>query len=96
MECGLDLPRPAGNGGDGDLQAPLESFYRRELPAPGVAFSSEEGRLLFREALADGSMEAYFPVAEQLHTQPSFCGLATLVMVLNALAIDPGIVWKGD
>lgn len=26
---------------------------------------------------------------------PAFCGLGTLVMVLNALAMDPGRVWKG-
>lgn len=32
-----------------------------------------------------------------VHTQaePAFCGLGTLVMVLNALAIDPGRAWKG-
>lgn len=73
------------------------SFYRRELPLPAVAFSSAEGRALFREALAAGTMECYFTLAEQLHTQaePAFCGLATLVMVLNALAVDPGVVWKG-
>jgi hypothetical protein len=76
---------------------PKPSYYRRELPAPAVAFSSAEGRLLFRQALADGSMEAFFPLAEQLHTQaePAYCGLATLVVVLNTLAIDPGVEWKG-
>ncbi|KAG8468007.1 hypothetical protein KFE25_007059 [Diacronema lutheri] len=75
----------------------VQSVFRRELPAPAIAFSSVEGRALFREALADGTMESFFPLAEQLHTQaePSFCGLATLVVVLNALAVDPGIVWKG-
>ena len=42
-------------------------------------------------------MEGYFAQAEQLHTQqePAFCGLATLVVALNALAIDPGRLWKG-
>ena len=74
-----------------------DSFYRRTLPAPCVAFSSPEGRQLFREALADGTMEGYFPLAEQFHTQaePAFCGLGTLVMVLNAMAIDPGRAWRG-
>ena len=75
----------------------MQSFYRRPLPAPLVPFSSAEGRALFREALTDGTMEGYFPLAEQFHTQaePAFCGLGTLVMVLNALAIDPGRAWKG-
>jgi len=34
---------------------------------------------------------------EQFNTQdePAFCGLASLSMVLNALAIDPRRPWKG-
>lgn len=75
----------------------MQSFYRRTLPSPCIAFSSPEGRRLFAEALAEGTMEGYFPLAEQFHTQaePAFCGLGTLVMVLNALAIDPGRQWRG-
>ena len=42
-------------------------------------------------------MECYFPLAEQFRTQdePAFCGLSTLVVLLNTLRIDPGRVWKG-
>lgn len=74
-----------------------ESFYRRPLPDLLVAFSSPEGRIIFQEALELGGMAGYFPLAEQFHTQaePAFCGLGTLVIVLNALSIDPGRVWKG-
>lgn len=59
--------------------------------------SSDQGRQLFREALVDGTMEIYFRLAEQFRTQdePAFCGLSTLTMVLNALAVDPGRIWKG-
>lgn len=59
--------------------------------------SSADGRELFREALLDGNMESYFRLAEQFRTQddPAFCGLSTLTMVLNSLAVDPGRVWKG-
>ena len=74
------------------------SFYRRPLPTPpATAFSSEDGRRLFREALGEGSMEGYFLLAEQFRTQdePAFCGLSTLTMVLNALGIDPMRTWKG-
>eukprot|EP00752_Nemacystus_decipiens_P001863 g1795.t1 len=73
------------------------TFYRRTLKPPCVAFSSDEGRQLFREALFEGTMESYFRLAEQFRTQdePAFCGLSTLTMVLNALAVDPGRVWKG-
>ena len=75
----------------------VPSFYKRPLPPGCIAFSSEEGRAVFREALAQGTMEGFFALAEQFHTQaePAFCGLGTLVMVLNALEIDPGRTWKG-
>lgn len=27
--------------------------------------------------------------------EPAFCGLASVAMVLNALAVDPRRIWKG-
>ena len=81
---------------DISFTVPGEHFYRRELPANQIALSSQEGRRLFPEALAHGSMENFFPLMEQFTTQvePAFCGISSLVMVLNALRIDPGRVWK--
>jgi len=75
----------------------METLYRRPLPADAIAFSSPEGRKVFAEALATGGLDGYFPLAEQFHTQsdPSFCGLGSLVVALNALGIDPGRLWKG-
>jgi glutathione gamma-glutamylcysteinyltransferase len=75
----------------------METLYRRPLPADAVEFSSPPGRQLFTEAFAAGGLEGYFPLAEQFHTQaePTFCGLGSLVVALNALAIDPGRLWKG-
>jgi glutathione gamma-glutamylcysteinyltransferase len=75
----------------------MDTFYRRPLPDGAIAFSSPEGRRIFAEALATGGLDGYFPLAEQFHTQaePTFCGLGSLVMALNALAIDPGRLWKG-
>lgn len=74
-----------------------QTFHRRTLPAEAIAFSSPLGKDLFFQALATGGLDGYFPLAEQFHTQsePSYCGLASLVVALNALAIDPGRVWKG-
>eukprot|EP00124_Ichthyophonus_hoferi_P003480 Ihof_evm2s303 gene=Ihof_evmTU2s303 len=74
------------------------SFFRRSLPEPpAIAFAKPEGKRIFSEALSDGTMECFFPLIEQFRTQdePSFCGLAALTMVLNALAIDPKRTWKG-
>jgi glutathione gamma-glutamylcysteinyltransferase len=78
-----------------------QTFHRRSLPKDAIAFSSPEGRGLFSEALATAGLNGYFPLAEQFHTQsdPAFCGLASLVVALNALSIalsiDPGRQWKG-
>lgn len=72
-------------------------YYMRELPAVCIPFTSAEGRTLFAEALAGGTMESYFTLASQFRTQdePAYCGLTTLVMALNALNIDPRRLWKG-
>src|SRR5687768_14449888 len=75
----------------------VETLYRRPLPADAIPFSSPSGRDVFAEALASGGLDGYFRLAEQFHTQaePAFCGLGSLVVALNALAIDPGRLWKG-
>ena len=76
---------------------PLGGFHRRPLPAPSVAFSSAAGKRMTKEAMAAGGMECFFRLAEAFHTQnePAYCGLGTLVMVLNALEVDPGQIFKG-
>jgi glutathione gamma-glutamylcysteinyltransferase len=74
------------------------SFYQRALPAETcVAFSSREGKRIFASAMRHGGLKSFFALIQQFHTQsePSFCGLATLVLVLNAFAIDPEQTWKG-
>ena len=42
-------------------------------------------------------MKIYFPLSESFQTQadPSYCGLGSLTMVLNAMLLDPQRVWKG-
>lgn len=42
-------------------------------------------------------MEGFFKLISYYQTQsePAYCGLATLAVVLNALSIDPGRKWKG-
>jgi glutathione gamma-glutamylcysteinyltransferase len=73
------------------------SWYRRPLPDSLIPFASPRGRAVFREALEAGTLESFFPLIEQFHTQadPAFCGLASLVMALNALGVDPGRAWRG-
>nr|AGC82138.1 phytochelatin synthase [Suaeda salsa] len=78
--------------------AAVGSFYRRALPSPpAIEFASSLGKKLFSEALLEGNMEGFFKLVSYYQTQsePAYCGLATLAVVLNALGIDPGRKWKG-
>uniref|UniRef100_A0A914W261 glutathione gamma-glutamylcysteinyltransferase n=1 Tax=Plectus sambesii TaxID=2011161 RepID=A0A914W261_9BILA len=79
------------------MSAIAKQFYRQPLPSTCVDFSSELGKKLFSSSLLKGHANIYFKLAAQFRTQdePAFCGLSTLVMVLNALEVDPGRVWKG-
>jgi len=74
-----------------------KTFHKRALPSPLISLSSELGKQIFREALLTQGLESFFPLSEQFITQsePSFCALSSLAMVLNALNHDPGKVWKG-
>ena len=76
----------------------LPGWHQRPLPSTLIPFSSPRGRQLFRSALSQQLLEAYFPLSEQFTTQsePAYCGPSTLAMVLNALSIDPRRVWKGN
>ncbi|EOQ99533.1 Glutathione gamma-glutamylcysteinyltransferase [Wallemia ichthyophaga EXF-994] len=79
------------------ISKPTASFYKRPLPPKCTSFSSQPGKEIFANALLEGNMEAYFPLASQFVTQnePAYCGLGTLVMILNALEVDPGRRYKG-
>jgi len=76
---------------------PVSSFYQRKLPETCVAFASTEGKKIFKSALVHNGLKSFYNLIEQHHTQtePAFCGVSTLVLVLNALAVDPGQNWKG-
>ncbi|WCJ38289.1 Glutathione gamma-glutamylcysteinyltransferase 1 [Euphorbia peplus] len=76
----------------------MAGLYRRLLPCPpAIDFASSEGKELFVEAIHNGTMEGFYRLISYFQTQsePAYCGLASLSMVLNALAIDPGRKWKG-
>ncbi|KAH9785275.1 glutathione gamma-glutamylcysteinyltransferase 1 [Citrus sinensis] len=76
----------------------MAGLYRRMLPSPpAIDFASSEGKQLFLEAIQGGTMEGFYRLISYFQTQsePAYCGLASLSMVLNALAIDPGRKWKG-
>ncbi|TGZ83963.1 Phytochelatin-domain-containing protein [Ascodesmis nigricans] len=80
------------------MARPTSSFYMRKLPSEKlVGYETPEGKTLFRHALEEANLEAFFPLSQQFLTQnePAYCGIGTLCMILNALKVDPGVVWKG-
>ncbi|KAJ3349325.1 hypothetical protein HDU83_000634 [Entophlyctis luteolus] len=80
-----------------DARSTRSSYYRRKLPESCTSFDSDAGRLTFAQAVAGEHMEIFFVLAMQFATQsePAYCGLGTLVMVLNSLQVDPLRQWKG-
>ena len=53
---------------------PPRTFYRRPFPSALVSFSSRTGRARFQEALADGTLEPFWALAEnaQMQVRPRF------------------------
>lgn len=76
---------------------PKFSYHRRILPSSLTQLSSPKGKLLFRDSFLSHNAEAYFPLSEQFinQSEPAYCAVASLIMVLNAFGIDPNIRWKG-
>lgn len=72
------------------------SVYRRSLPEKQTALSSTEGKARFARAMKRGHAEVFFDLIANYQTQsePSYCGLTTLSMILNTLSIDPRRIWK--
>ena len=79
------------------LPKPKYSFKCRTLPSNLLAFNSTTGKERFLYSLQSNNAEAYFPLSQQFLNQmdPAFCGVSTLILVLNALAMDPNVRWRG-
>ncbi|KAG0265891.1 hypothetical protein BG011_003816 [Mortierella polycephala] len=80
------------------MESVLDStFYRRDLPEHLDSFTSDTGKRLFREIILAGTGECFFKLCTSFNTQsdPAFCGVSSLSMVLNALGIDPRKQWRG-
>ncbi|KAL9285061.1 hypothetical protein ACSQ67_024591 [Phaseolus vulgaris] len=67
------------------------------VPSTVSSIHCSLNRICLGRHLSEEPMEAFFKLISYYQTQsePAYCGLATLSVVLNALAIDPGRKWKG-
>ena len=79
------------------LPEPTYSVHKRILPASLTALSSVKGREYLLQSLNQNSAESYWALMEQFVNQsdPAFCGITTLMMVMNTMCIDPNVRWKG-
>ena len=79
------------------LPAPKYSVRRRVLPATLHPLNAPDGRRWLVETLLQDTAAPYFSLMEHFSNQsePAYCGVSTLQMVLNALAVDPQVRWKG-
>lgn len=79
------------------LPEPVYSVHRRVLPEILTALSAPQGRQYLQESLVDGMAESYWTLTEQFVNQsdPAYCGVTTLLMILNAMNVDPNSRWKG-
>lgn len=68
------------------IAAPLAHAETLALPPNLTDLNSDEGQKFFLES---GSFTAYFPIADNFVTQKTqaYCGVASMVMVLNALGV---------
>lgn len=79
------------------------SFYRRALPASCIKFSSKDGKAIFKDSMIQNQCSMYLHLSEVFNKQsePAFCGISTLCMILNCLSVDPTIIhgsrgiWRG-
>ncbi|KAL7270596.1 hypothetical protein RUND412_006692 [Rhizina undulata] len=86
MATVTNFPVCRGRATNGVDAATTPTFYMRELPRSLlVGYETKEGKELFKQALLEGGLEAFFPLN---------CGIGTLCMILNAFKVDPAVTWK--
>jgi glutathione gamma-glutamylcysteinyltransferase len=78
------------------LPEPTYSVRRRVLPASLVPLNSRQGTLWLTDCLTQNTAALYIPLSEHFCNQsdPAYCGVTTLLMVLNVFAMDPHVRWK--
>jgi glutathione gamma-glutamylcysteinyltransferase len=81
------------------LQPPVPAYSvrRRVLPRSLTSLNSPRGQDYLVQALVGKTAASYLPLTLHFANQsdPAFCGITTLLVVLNGMSIDPHTRWKG-
>jgi len=74
----------------------VNSFHGFNLPEDLLDFRSSESKKRLIRCMSEGTAVPYLHLSScyKPQTEPSYCGISTLVVVLNALDIDPKTMWK--
>ena len=72
------------------------TFYGRSLPQNLVDYRSTESKTRLCRALRTGYAVPYLSLSScyDAQSEPSYCGVSTLAIILNALRIDPQRKWS--
>ena len=73
-----------------------KTFYGRSLPQNLIDYRSAESKTRLRRSLQTGYAVSYLALSSCFNTQaePAYCGVSTLAIILNALRIDPQLIWR--
>ena len=73
------------------------TVYKRTTPKVGIPFDSEKSNKLVLQCLKSKYYSSFYTLLSHFTTQshPTYCGISSMVMILNALLIDPNRRWNG-
>jgi glutathione gamma-glutamylcysteinyltransferase len=79
------------------LPEPKYSVRGRILPSTLIALHSQQGHQRLIDCFTNGMASSYIPLTEHGMNQadPAFCGITTLLILLNTFAVDPQVRWRG-
>lgn len=79
------------------LPEPKYSVFKRVLPKSLVQLDSKLGRQYLLESLSSSTAESYWALSQHFTNQsdPAYCGVTSLIMVLNSMGVDPQVRWRG-
>jgi glutathione gamma-glutamylcysteinyltransferase len=69
-----------------------EYLYKVKEPTEGINYISAESKKLFLQSLQNNMANPFFELSDQFTTQTygSYCGPTNILIILNAMGIDPG------
>ena len=96
-ECGIPHEAHQATALPPPLPETKYSVYKRILPDSLISLDSKRGRQYLLESLSSSTAESYWSLSQHFSNQsdPAYCGVTSLLMVLNSMGVDPHVRWRG-